>query len=45
MDQRVPHAAVTENKRLSAVLAHVKGMQEKAPSKPTGESHIGFELI
>lgn len=31
MDQRVTHAAVTENKRLSAVLAHVKEMQEKAP--------------
>jgi len=34
MDQRVPHAAVTENKHLSAMLAHIKEMQENAPPKP-----------
>ena len=33
-DQRVTHAAVTENKRLSAVLAFVKNAQENAPPKP-----------
>ena len=32
--QRVTHAAVTENKRLSAVLAHIKEEQEKTPPKP-----------
>jgi transposase len=34
-DQRVTHAAVTENKRLGAVLEHVKAMQEQDdPPKP-----------
>ncbi|GLO72635.1 transposase [Phaeobacter inhibens] len=45
MDQRVTHAAVTENKRLSAVLAHVKEMQEKAPPKPkvrTNSEKMGY---
>ncbi|WP_422071098.1 ISNCY family transposase [Tranquillimonas rosea] len=32
--QRVTHAAITENKHLSAVLAHIKEEQEKVPSKP-----------
>ncbi len=32
-DQRVSHAAITENKRLSAVLEHIKAEQEKAPPK------------
>ena len=46
MDQRVTHAAVTENKRLSAVLAHVKEMQEKAPPKPkvrTNSEKMGYK--
>lgn len=33
MDQRVTHAAATENKRLGAVLEHIKGMQDAAPPK------------
>lgn len=33
MDQRVTHAAVVENKRLSAVLAHVKEAQDNEPPK------------
>jgi len=32
-DQRVTHAAITENKRLSAVLEHIKVEQDKAPPK------------
>lgn len=32
--QRVTHAAITENKHLSAVLAHIKKEQEKAASPP-----------
>ena len=32
--QRVTHAAITENKHLSAVLAHIKEEQEKAESPP-----------
>jgi len=32
-DQRVTHAAITENKRLSAVLEHIKEQQDKAPQK------------
>lgn len=32
--QRVTHAAVTENKRLDAVLAHIKEEQEKAAPPP-----------
>ena len=46
MDQRVTHAAITENKRLSAVLAHVKKMQEKAPPKPevrTNSEKMGYK--
>lgn len=53
-DQRVTHAAVTENKRLSAVLEHIKTEQEKAPPKkrragkqatkyqPTGRRNDGW---
>ena len=33
-DQRVTHAAITENKRLSAVLAHIQAQQDTAPPKP-----------
>jgi hypothetical protein len=33
-DQRVTHAAITENKHLSAVLEHIKAAQDKAPPKP-----------
>ncbi len=33
-DQRVTHAAVTENKRLGAVLAYIKEEQKKSPPKP-----------
>lgn len=32
-DQRVTHAAITENKHLSAVLEHIKAEQDKAPPK------------
>ena len=32
--QRVTHAAITENKRLGAVLAHIKEEQEKAAQPP-----------
>lgn len=32
--QRVTHAAITENKHLSAVLAHIKEEQEKATAPP-----------
>ncbi len=32
-DQRVTHAAITENKRLGAVLAMIKDTQEKEPPK------------
>ncbi|MBY6059817.1 ISNCY family transposase [Leisingera daeponensis] len=32
-DQRVTHAAITENKRLSAVLEFIKAEQDKAPPK------------
>ena len=32
--QRVTHAAITENKHLSAVLAHIKEEQEKAAASP-----------
>ena len=34
MDQRVTHAAITDHKRLSAVLEHIKEMQDAAPPKP-----------
>lgn len=46
MDQRVTHAAVTENKRLGAVLAYVKEMQDAAPPKPkvrTNSDKMGYK--
>ena len=33
MDQRVTHAAITDNKRLGAVLEHIKELQDAAPPK------------
>ena len=33
MDQRVTHAAITDNKCLGAVLEHIKEMQDAAPPK------------
>ncbi len=42
--QRVTHAAITENKRLSAVLAHIKAEQEKPPplvTVPPSSAHTG----
>lgn len=33
-DQRVTHAAITENKRLSAVLAHIQAQQDTESPKP-----------
>ncbi|NVO58595.1 hypothetical protein HW561_22715 [Rhodobacteraceae bacterium B1Z28] len=53
-DQRVSHAAITGNKRLSAVLEHIKQEQDKAPPKkrragtqatrytPTGRRNNGW---
>jgi len=53
-DQRVTHAAITENKRLGAVLAHIQEEQDKAPPKkrragtqrtryePTGRRNDGW---
>lgn len=32
-DRRITHAAITENKRLGAVLAHIKAEQDKVPPK------------
>ena len=46
MDQRVTHAAVTENKRLRAVLAYVNEMQDAAPPKPkvrTNSEKMGYK--
>lgn len=52
--QRVTHAAITENKRLSAVLAHAMALQQAAPPKvpragkqrtryePTGRRNDGW---
>ncbi len=34
-ERRITHAAITENKRLSAVLEHIKAEQEKQPTKVT----------
>jgi len=33
-ERRITHAAITENKHLSAVLAHIKDEQDKAAEKP-----------
>jgi hypothetical protein len=53
-DQRVTHAAITENKHLSAVLEYIKAEQDKAPPKkrragkqatrnqPTGKRNDGW---
>jgi hypothetical protein len=46
MDQRVTHAAVTENKRLSAVLEHIKERQDATPPKPkvrTNSEKMGYQ--
>ncbi|EDQ03244.1 hypothetical protein DSM14862_03609 (plasmid) [Sulfitobacter indolifex] len=45
MDQRVTHAAITDHKRLSAVLEHIKEMQDAAPPKPkvrTNSEKMGY---
>ena len=56
-DQRVSHAAITENKHLSAVLEHIKAEQDKAPPKkrragkqrtryePTGRRNDGWNSL
>jgi Helix-turn-helix domain len=56
-DQRVTHAAITENKRLGAVLEFIKEEQEKTPSKkrragkqrsiykPTGRRNDGWNSL
>jgi transposase len=56
-DQRVTHAAITENKHLSAVLEHIKAEQDKAPPKkrragkqpsryePTGRWNTGWNSL
>jgi hypothetical protein len=33
LERRITHAAITQNKRLSAVLEHIKAEQDKAPPK------------
>src|SRR6056297_1461019 len=46
MDQRVTHAAITSNKHLSAVLEHIKEMQDAAPPKPkvrTNSEKMGYK--
>lgn len=46
MDQRVTHAAITDNKRLGAVLEHIKEMQDKAPPKypvRTNSEKMGYK--
>lgn len=56
-DQRVTHAAITENKHLSAVLEHIQAEQDKAPPKkrragkqqtryePTGRRNTGWNTL
>ena len=56
-DQRVTHAAITENKHLSAVLEYIKAEQDKAPPKvhrigkqstrytPTGRRNNGWNSL
>ncbi|MDD7971026.1 ISNCY family transposase [Roseinatronobacter alkalisoli] len=56
-DQRVTHAAITENKHLSAVLEHIKAEQDKTPPKkrragkqrsryePTGRRNDGWNTL
>lgn len=46
MDQRVTHAVITENKHPSAVLEHIKEMQDVAPPKPkvrTNSEKMGYQ--
>lgn len=46
MDQRVTHAAITDNKRLGAVLQHIKELQDAAPPKPrvrTNSEKMGYK--
>lgn len=46
MDQRVTHAAITDNKRLGAVLEQIKEMQDKAlPKYPvrTNSEKMGYK--
>lgn len=46
MDQRVTHAAITDNKRLGAVLEHIKEMQDAAPPKypvRTNSEKMGYK--
>ena len=44
-DQRVTHAAIVENKRLSEVLAYVKALQDQArpPSLKTNSEKNGYQ--
>jgi transposase len=44
-DQRVTHAAITENKRLGAVLEHIKAEQDKAEPKkrPAGKQRTRYQ--
>jgi hypothetical protein len=44
-DQRVTHAAITENKRLGDVLAYIKERQERLPSPKvkTNSERIGYK--
>jgi len=46
MDQRVTHAAITDNKRLGAVLEHIKEIQDAAPPKypvRTNSEKMGYK--
>ncbi|GGA32056.1 ISNCY family transposase [Neptunicoccus cionae] len=46
MDQRVTHAAITDNKCLGAVLEYIKEMQDKAPPKypvRTNSEKMGYK--
>lgn len=46
MEPRVTHAAITENKHLSAVLEQIKEMQDAAPPKPkvwTNSEKMGYK--
>ncbi len=45
-DQRVTHAAITDNKHLSAVLEHIKIEQDKAPPKKrrAGKQRTRYDL-
>ena len=41
LDQRVTHTAITNNKRLGAVLEHIIQMQNTAPLKPKERTKFG----